>query len=65
MEFTYVILRKLLIIKNSSPAKAGAHCTAREFYQALRRQPAAPTWIPAFAGMEEKSEYGDRCLRDV
>jgi hypothetical protein len=49
-----------LIIKGSSPAKAGAHCAAREFHQALLLPPAAAAWIPAFAGMAEESEWGDR-----
>jgi hypothetical protein len=60
MGFTHLFLAKVLIIKNSSPAKAGVHCAAREFYQVLNRPPAAPEWIPAFAGMAVESEYRDR-----
>jgi hypothetical protein len=44
----------------STPAKAGVHGAAREFYQVLHCPPAAAAWIPAFAGMEEETEFGDR-----
>ena len=40
--FTHLFPAKMLIIKNSSPAKAGAHCAAREFYQVLNRRQLPP-----------------------
>jgi hypothetical protein len=50
----------VLVLKNVSPAKAGAHCAAHELHPARtlafspRDLMLHPAWIPAFAGMTGK-----------